>query len=373
MTDTKKYLWLTLLVAATLGLSACGDDDDDHNWAYYLGPNELVSGYYLNADTKYIPCTWYNGRRYDLTVTDQGKVYDVQIVGSYMYLPGEYFSTGVSQACYWSNNTIVDIPTGAHDGRSTGIYVYNDIIHVVGLYDPDDDSTADTLFYWNSSDDTLVDLGTSGIRPKIYGVDGDVYIAGHDGANGCYWKNPTAAAHAGIIALGADDIPTSLCINDSKVYLVGYYDPDAGGANLERACYWEDEDADDTYTRHDIAVTGVDDTDNDSSGAYFINFYDNTMYVAGQYLDIATGIYTFGYSNAAPATDPGTLSTYTERQRSANEISGYLYKTTFIVTGGYKDASGNTLAGLWANDQIYELLEAEVSTESYTTSMKMYW
>lgn len=193
-------------------------------------PPEIFNGYIAGAISydgiSYVPCYWKAGVIHKLPGAGC-QINAICTSGTDVHCAGFYVSGSTPIACYWKNDTKIDLPE-KHDTPNS-IFVSNVgdvfISTVNGVYWKNGNlETPPAFTNWNS----------------IYVTEPDLYIAGKNDSGLFYWKNETPTS------LIIPSYTTSLSYSIGQIKVIGtdVYVP--GGYEVDNSgwipCYWKNGD-----------------------------------------------------------------------------------------------------------------------------------
>jgi hypothetical protein len=267
----------------------------------------IFAGYYYDSNN-YIPCYWAGDERIPLNLTnaDAGRAWSpVAIVGSTVYVVGEYYSSGW-KPCYWvatstgSTRHDITIPTDATSYDAVGIAVEGGSVYIAGHYsyeyEPGLYTTRVCLWTNNGSAVPISDPTEHAWARAITVSSGTVYIAGRylDTTNStyeaCYWTGTgkTALPEPAYSTYDSSDVEsTAITVSGGKVYVTGTFRTSNGNTWAYKPCYWEDNNAaivlngapfDGNYPEQFASTIAVDGGDVYVAGWYTTGTSDGACY-----------------------------------------------------------------------------------------------
>ncbi len=197
-----------------------------------VGTDIYIAGYEKNTANINVAKYWKNG----VAVNLSNGLYDakanaIAIVGADVYVAGnELNTTNIAVAKYWKNGIPVTLSNGTQATFVRGISVVGNDVHVVGnTWDHTAQFSNDPrgiAKYWKNG--VLTNLNANGAATAIYTSGNDIYIAGLEDVTPKYWKNGVPINYT--FSSSYFNIPTSILVYGSKVYVGGYSDPRGQGA-----------------------------------------------------------------------------------------------------------------------------------------------
>lgn len=244
---------------------------------YILGDDVYACGHYDNGTTARA-CYWINEKRYDLEVDDPASAsysFSIKENNGVVFVAGvadgkanywinqnknvlnidtaktiyirqlssskhDIYIGGInlknpSQACYWKNGYIVDLPPLpviiVDSSEVWSIQVVGNIVYSAGTKIIN--SIQDACL-WKNQDLTVLPNGAYGFSVAV--LNGDTYVAGQSSVStACYWKNNKFRS---LPYSSAPSIAYGIFIYNNVTYIAGY---DNNGGT-QQACYWVNED-----------------------------------------------------------------------------------------------------------------------------------
>ncbi len=189
--------------------------------------------------------------------------------GSYtIYTSGFYMNPNSGRTpCYWKGTTRTDLPGGI--GFTSSIFVSGGVVYTAGYHYNSTGGQAPC--YWQGT--TMVDLSYdstgSGYTLSICVSNGTVYTAGHYSNKPCYWINSVRQELQDTVL---DPFISSIYVEDTTVYLGGYYFPNPLNPDQSTPCYWQGN------VRTDLTTGG---TGTGEVNSIYVS--DGVVYAAGGY------------------------------------------------------------------------------------------
>ncbi|MCP4132409.1 MAG: hypothetical protein GY754_15665 [bacterium] len=247
----------------------------------------------------------------------RGEATSISISNNDVFISGSY----ENKACYWKNNTRIDLTDGSIIAYASSIFINEDDIYIAGNYNLN-------ACYWKNG--SRIDLSnpeaenstnrkSSYAQPKssansIFVDNGDIYITGYiygsDGYKACYWKNNTLS----IMSTGY--CGHSIVVSNNDIYI--------SGDGFSDACYWENGSF------------------NNLPGAYSatsIFLLNDDIYISG-----------FGDSNVACYWKNGVITHLTDISSTSMAVADSIYAVNndIYVSGSYYNGYMH-VACLWKN------------------------
>ena len=279
---------------------------------------------YVSGEENTKPCYWKNGVKHTLNTSSPGShiTTGIAVSGTDVYVSGGQqsfaFPTEQTTAKYWKNGNEVVLGKELYSSANSIAMVNNDV-YVAGSESRFWDSGFVAKYWKNGQAVSLTNGTTNAAATCIYVVNGDMYVAGHEGGVAKYWKNGQAVSltNGSTIALAM-----SIVVDDDDVYVAGYE------GNVAK--YWKNGQA--------VSLT----SSLYESYASSITVVGNDVYVAGR-----EGYETVRYwKNGLPVSfyfDYGTASSICVLN---NDV--YVAGTGYVVVGG-------AFPLYWKNGQAQEL------------------